>query len=277
MTPARKPDDWDIGTGVRGYVWRSAAPRAALLLQHGYGEYAERFVDHYHRLIPRLTDVGIDVFAIDMRGHGRSSGPRAVTDVNQAVSDHQAARRAIDTGGKPLFLFGHSLGGLVTAVSVARDQTGTAGVILSAPALLIEAPQALRWIAQILGAVAPGFGIAAPQPASRLSRIPEEVIAFESDALIYRGKMPARLGASSIRVAAEGWRCYERWEVPVLVFHGTDDSHTAPRGSQAFVDRIRADDKTIRLLPDGRHELLNDLSREVVLTDLMSWIERRLV
>src|SRR5262245_24737188 len=122
---------WDFGRGLRGYKWPAPEPRASLLLTHGFAEYAERYVAHYHGLVPRLNALGFDVYAFDLRGHGRSPGARGVADIKQAVADHHAARRALSNQGKPLFLFGHSLGGLITAASVAEDQGGVTGVVLS--------------------------------------------------------------------------------------------------------------------------------------------------
>ena len=69
FTPGAPPircRPWDIGTGVTGYVWHAPEPRAVLLLQHGYGEYARRFVGQYNRLIPHLLNMGVSVYAFDM-------------------------------------------------------------------------------------------------------------------------------------------------------------------------------------------------------------------
>jgi alpha-beta hydrolase superfamily lysophospholipase len=97
------------------------------------------YVSGYNRLIPRLVDLGLDVYAFDLPGHGGSPGKRGLVDVRKAVEVHLAARRGLQTNGHPLFLFGHSLGGLITAGSVIVDQCRVDGVILSSPALLIEA------------------------------------------------------------------------------------------------------------------------------------------
>src|SRR5690606_26355767 len=100
---------------------------------------AERYVARYHALVPQLLRIGIDVYAFDLRGHGRSPGERAIIDVREAVHDHLAARRALHAQSLPVFLFGHSLGGLVTAASVARDPSGVRGVVLSSPFLVADA------------------------------------------------------------------------------------------------------------------------------------------
>src|SRR5215475_9555746 len=94
---------WDFGRGLSGYAWRAPGARANVLLTHGFAEYAERYVEHYHRLVPRLNEVGFDVYAFDLRGHGRSQGARGVADLRAAVEDHRAARGVLAAQKKPLF------------------------------------------------------------------------------------------------------------------------------------------------------------------------------
>jgi acylglycerol lipase len=266
---------WDFGRGRAGYLWRAPNARANILLTHGFAEYAERYVNHYNGLIPRLTALGFDVHAWDMSGHGRSAGERGVTDMREAVADHRAARRTLRDDDKPLFLFGHSLGGLVTAVSVAEDASDVTGVVLSAPALLLAAPGHLRTIATLVSAFAPSARLVPPLDADGLSRIPEEVRAYRNDPMVSDTRVPARTGVTAIAVSESGWRRYEGWKTPVLVLHGEQDRATDPRGSKRFFELIAADDKRLELYPDGMHELLNDLERDAVLGVISSWLGER--
>lgn len=267
---------WDFGRGVRGYVWRTPAARANLLLAHGFAEYAERYVKHYHQLIPRLNALGLDVYAFDLRGHGRSPGARGVADMNRAVADHLAARRILSAQPRPLFLLGHSLGGLVTAASVVSDQGGVAGVVLSAPALLIQAPSHLRFVSGLMAILAPSLRVVPPLGVENLSRIPEEVEAYRNDPMISDPRVPAKLGATAISVSEGAWRRYPGWMVPTLVLHGEADRSTDPEGSKRFIASIRSADKRLQLYPEGRHELLNDLDRDAALDLILSWLRERM-
>ncbi len=265
---------WDFGRGLSGYAWCTPNARANVLLTHGFAEYAERYVEHYHQLVPKLNALGFDVYGWDVRGHGRSTGARGVADMHEAVADHRAARRAL--GGKPLFLFGHSLGGLVTAASVAEDASDVAGVVLSAPALLITAPAHLRAIAGLVAAFAPGARLAPPLDADSLSRIPEEVAAYRNDAMVSDPRVPAKTGATAIAVSEQAWARYPQWRTPVLVLHGEQDRATDPEGSKRFAAMIPAADKQLVLYPEGRHELLNDLDRDAAMDVISSWLRERL-
>lgn len=267
---------WNFGRGRAGYVWRSPSPRAKLLLAHGYGEYAERYIEHYHRLIPNLVALGFDVHAFDLEGHGRSDGARGVADMHKAAADHVAARAALTEGGAPVFLFGHSLGGLVTAASVARSPGGVAGVVLSAPAILVEIGWALKAVAGLVSAAAPGARLTPPIAPGSLSRIPGEVAAYTADPMICLLPPSARLGATAIAVSEDGWRRYDTWRAPVLVVHGAKDAATAAKGSERFFGMIRSTDKTLEIFPEGYHELLNDLDRDAARTLILGWLEARL-
>ncbi|MBZ9751450.1 alpha/beta hydrolase [Deinococcus sp. HMF7604] len=270
-------EHWAVpGAPVEGYVWRALAPRANVLLTHGFGEYAGRYVERYHALIPSLVQAGLTVYAYDERGHGRSGGRRAVVDVAQLVEDHLKAREAMRALPQPLYLLGHSMGGLVAAASVARDPRGVAGVILSSPALLVgedEQPW-LKRLAPLLARVAPGLGTTVLATGG-LSRLADEVAAYEADTTMYHGKVPALTAASMLRLSGELWPQYARWQVPTLVFHGSEDRLTDPRGSRRFIEALPASDKTFHEVEGGYHELLNDERREEVRQLVLDWLDVR--
>ncbi|WP_395644838.1 lysophospholipase [Terricaulis sp.] len=267
---------WDFGRGLSGYVWRAAEPRANLLLMHGFAEYAERYVTRYSQLIPKLNALGFDVYAFDAQGHGRSPGARGIADAKQTVADHRAARTRLAAQGKPLFLLGHSMGGLITAASVAADPSDVAGVVLSAPALLVQAPSHLRAIAGFVSVIAPGARLVPPLSMDGLSRIPEEIAAYQADPMVSDPRVPARTGVTIIAVSEQAWAQYPAWRTPVLVLHGGKDTATDPEGSRRFIATIAASDKQFEFFPEGRHELLNDLDRDKALEVILAWLRARL-
>ena len=268
---------WDTGTGVAGYVWHAPEPRAVLLLQHGYGEYARRFVGQYSRLIPRLLNLGVSVYAFDMRGSGHSPGRRGLTDVARAVEDHLAARRILHEQALPVFLFGHSLGGLVTATSVLREQGGVSGVVLSSAALLFEASRGLLAFARAAAFLAPT--VRAPHKAAGIDllyRGAERDELLAGDPLFYRGRVPMLVAATGGNIARDNWNRYPGWKVPVLLLHGTADTWTDPRGSERLFESVASSDKTLHLVEGGYHELLNDAERDETLRVVLTWLGRRL-
>ena len=229
----------------------------------------------YGPLVPALLAVGVSVYAFDLPGHGGSPGRRGLTDVEECVADHLAARRLLAAQPLPVFLMGHSLGGTVTATSVVRDPTRVAGVILSSAALLVSANVLTRLFARIVAMIAPWLPVRFLPPTG-ISRLPEQVLAFLSDPRIHHGGMPARLAASILFSSRDNWSHYRRWNAPTLAFHGTGDIFTEFEGSHRFVETIASADKTLHVVDGGYHELLNDVGGDDTLRIVLSWLERRL-
>jgi alpha-beta hydrolase superfamily lysophospholipase len=175
----------------------------------------------------------------------------------------------------PVFLFGHSLGGLITATSVLEDPAHVAGVILSSPALYVQASAVRIAMARLLARFWPSCPVGQLDP-SGLSRIEAIVQASLLDPLKYHGALKARMAASIVTVSQANWSRYPAWKVPVLALHGTEDRYTAVEGSRRFIATIVATDKTLFLQPGGYHELLNDLGADEVLACLLDWLERHL-
>jgi acylglycerol lipase len=267
---------WETGTELQGYAWEAANARAALLLTHGYSEYAQRYVSSYNALIPRLLALGVTVYAIDLPGHGHSPGPRGAVNPSEASDLHLAIRRTLRAQPLPLFLFGHSLGGLVTVTSVLRDSAAVRGVILTSALLHRRDENAFtRFLAYFVGAVAPRSGVATAD-LSTISAIPEEVERARRDPMIYHGLVRAGVASSSLRLMRSNRKHYPRWQTPVLVLHGSEDKATDADGSRRFHTAIGARDKTLHIVEGGRHELLNDVRRDESLAIILQWIEQRL-
>lgn len=272
-----RPEPWDIGTGVVGYVWHAPEARAAVLLQHGFGEHAQRFTRQYSHLIPHLLEMGVTVYAFEMWGHGHSPGVRGLVHIGQAVEDHLTARRLLRDQPLPLFLLGHSLGGLVTATSVLRDQSGIEGVILSAGALLYEEPKAMHLGSKAGAFLAPTIPVPTQKiEPSSLYRGAETDPLYMDDPLIYRGSPRLQVASTVLETSSDNWRRYREWRVPVLAIHGTDDTVTDPRGSERLIEQVGATDKTLHLVDGGYHELLNDIERETTLRVVLDWLEQRI-
>jgi acylglycerol lipase len=280
ITPGASPihcQPWDIGTGVQGYHWEAPNPRAVLLLQHGYGEYAYRFVTQYNHLIPNLLNKGISVYAFDMWGHGKSPGKRALVDIYQTVDDHLAARRKLQERGLPIFLLGHSLGALVAVSSVMRDQNNIKGVVLTSGALYLEASSALRAFANLTAFFAPTATAPVQTAATELLyHGAEKDKNYTDDPLIYRGKLQMLTAATGGTLSHKSWKLYPAWKVPVLIMHGKLDEWTDPRGSQRFFDMIAAKDKTLHMVESGLHEVLNDTDKDKSLQTILMWLEKHL-
>lgn len=265
---------WQVAPGLQGYAWEIAQPRAIILLQHGYADYALRFVSEYHQLIPKLCAAGYSVYAVDLHGHGFSTGARGVLDVRQAVADHVQARRLLATHGVPVFVIGHSLGGLITAASVGADAENLAGVILMSPALPTQVPGLVRGFLNLLARITPHGAIPLPAaPESGLSRDTEYIARATADPIIYHANVTTLTAATALDVAAALTSVIPHWRVPTLIQHGSADTWADPRGSSAFAAQLTAADCTRISYPDGRHNLLCDDDQVQAYSDIRTWLD----
>ncbi|MEY3972064.1 MAG: hypothetical protein RLY84_457 [Actinomycetota bacterium] len=268
-------NSWDIGADVAGYAWKVENPRAQVLLQHGYGEYAQRYVEQYSQLIPKLNQNRIDVYAIDLPGHGNTKGTRGLVDLNQSVKLHLQARAKLPTH-VPTVLFGHSLGGLITAGSVVRDRANIIAVILSSSAM--QAPSK-RW-ERVLGTISAALAPAGPMPLPRpgveaLTRDETLLQTIKNDPQMYTGKPKNLVAKTVLQISDEVWGKVSDWKVPTLIFHGNKDTSTSHLQSQALHEKISSPDRKLLIYPGGFHELLNDLDHQEVERDVFAWLLAR--
>jgi len=267
-----------IGVGGVRIYWQSWLPdndpRAVVVISHGAGEHSGR----YAHVAERLLLEGYAVYAIEHRGHGRSSGSRALIDRMSAAVEDLDALITIARGRHPslaVFLLGHSMGATISLSYTAAHQDRLSGLILSGPLAALEAaPAPQRMIAALLSAVAPRTGLLAVDPAL-VSRDPAVVTAYVEDPLVHHGKLPARTitelaGAIALFPDAVG-----AIKLPTLIMYGTEDRLCPTRGSVMLGERIGAEDLTVTPYEGLYHEILNEPEQEKVLDEMCSWLGAR--
>jgi alpha-beta hydrolase superfamily lysophospholipase len=216
---------------------------------------------------------------MDLRGHGRSQGaPVWVDAFDDYLDDLDAfvSRVSAREPGKPVFLFGHSMGGAIVTLYTLTRKPALRGLLLSAPAL-----KAGSDISPFLIAVTRFLGRALPRlPVLKLqdrffSRDPEVVRANQQDPLIHKKPGPARTAAGLLGALERIGAQMEALTVPFFVMHGTEDRLTNPEGSKELYARARSTDKTLRLFDGLYHDLLYEPERAQVLAGVTLWIEER--
>ena len=246
--------------------------KAAILLVHGLGEHASR----YTHLIGHLTLLGYSVYAIDHIGHGKSEGTRKHIDRFSDFTDslHTFFERVKQWhGDKPLFLLGHSMGGLISAHYLLTHQQSFAGAILSAPALKIsdDVPWLKVMLGKLFAVITPKMGILPVNP-SKVSRDPEVVTAYMNDPLIHKGMASVRLASELLKAMQRVHAGAKQITLPLLILQGTNDAIVHPEGAQEFYDEVGSVDKTLKLYDGLYHEVFNEPEKEQVLDDLKKWL-----
>jgi acylglycerol lipase len=257
-----------------GQAWLPGfAPRAVIVVSHGLAEHGGR----YAGLATRLLDKGYAVYAIDHRGHGRSSGRRAnIERFDYLVSDLGIfiGRAQREHPGTPVILLGHSMGGAVALACALKHYKVLRALVLSAPALAAgEAVPAYKvWMVKLLSAIAPNTG-ALTLPAHAVSRDPAVVRAYESDPLVFRGSIPARTLAELLLAMQRLQQTAHELRIPVLVQHGTADSLVPLAAVYPIYQHLGvAKSRTLQVYEGLYHEVYNEPERDRVIGDLEAWL-----
>lgn len=267
----------DAIVGERGrqlFVRRWSPPqattegRAPVVLVHGYAEHSGRY-DHVGS---SFAASGAVTWALDLRGHGRSEGPRAnIEHLEWALADLD---RLVDRAGAGAIMFGHSLGGtLAAAYAVTRPGTLRA-LVLSAPAVhLARRPSWQVWPVRALAAVAPAAGVARVLPEG-LSRDPKVVESFVHDPLVWHGRAPARTVIEMWRAGRVALGRAGELTLPLLVVQGDADPIVPPSSTRDLFAAAAGPDKELVVLPGFRHEPHQELGREDVIERVVQWTAR---
>ncbi len=259
------------GTELQLSVW-PAAGRGWVAVVHGYGEHSGR----YEALARWLSARGWSVASCDLRGHGRSPGRRGhVRSFDDYLHDVAAlyAFVAHQAGGQPVFLLGHSLGGLIALRYVQETGAELAGLVLSAPFLELALPTP-RWkliLAPALSQLWPTFSTPSGLRGELASRDPEVAAAYDRDPLVFR-RATARWFAAVLKAQREALAQAPKLGLPLLVLHGEADAVASPHASRQLVAQAGSADKTLHVYGGFRHEVLNELGKERAWEDLASWL-----
>lgn len=250
-------------------------PKAVIVLVHGIGEHGGRY-GHLGEFFARN---GFRFTATDLRGHGRSQGIRGhIDNWAEFASDLEITiRKARDEHPSlPVFLYGHSLGGLICLDHCQSPACLVDGLICSSPAIgKIGVPPALLLFARLLNRVVPRLRMETHLDAQGLSRDPGIAKALAMDGLSHRyGSV--RLSTEVVRRIEAVHRNAERLRLPFLLLLGSADRLVYPERSRVFFGRVPSGRKQLLEYEGAYHELHNDLVKDKVCCDVCEWLNQRI-
>jgi acylglycerol lipase len=255
--------------------WRpSGKPRGVAVVVPGFNSHS----GYYGWVAEQFVARGLAVYAVDLRGRGKSDGERFyVQQFADYVSDAAGlvALAKSREAGLPVFLLGHSAGGVVACTYALEHQAELAGLICESFAFQVPAPDFALAVLKGLSHIAPHAHVL-PLKNEDFSRDPKVVAAMNADPLIAHETQPTQTVAAMVRADERLKKEFPLITLPVLILHGTADKATRPSGSQAFYDAAGSTDKSLKLYEGAFHDLLNDTDKVTVMADITRWVDERL-
>jgi alpha-beta hydrolase superfamily lysophospholipase len=263
--------------GIRLYSrwWKpDRPPRAVLVLVHGLCEHSGR----YGAFAEHFTGRGFAVFSFDLRGHGQSPGRRGhAARLDRMLGDLEEALMHVratypDAG---IVLYGHSLGGLLTAAHLVRDRSfEIRAAVISSPWIRLALPPAplLVRISALLEKILPGLQVDSRIDPRELSRDAAVGEAYRADPLVHR-RISVRLYHEVLRAIKAVWSGAGNIAVPVLIMHGEADRITDANESRRLAE-VLGENATFLAWPDCRHELHHETNSRKVLEAVSEWLEK---
>lgn len=270
------------GNCLQVYEWKPVNGQVlgTAVLVHGIYDHARR----YDALARALNAQGIAVYAHDHRGHGGSGGARQRVDsVAQLAGDVDViVRDAMKRhAGRPVFLYGHSMGGLVATHYAANQgtqpDTRLAGVVISSAALKLppDVNSAKLFVVNTLSKIAPEMGLD-PVDGHAVVRDPAAQQALLDDPLILKDKVPARTVATILGGIGTIRPQFEAVSIPALILHGTGDRVTVVEGSRELSERASTKDKTLVLHEGLFHDLLHEPEGPEIIKEITTFMTKHL-
>jgi len=271
---------WDEQDGttffIQGWEPEDGNPKALVALIHGLGEHTAR----YRHVGKALAEAGYALVGFDLRGHGKSGGPRGhsssldayMQDIRQFFQF--LAQRYPEL---PRFLYGHSLGGLLSLAYAIQYREGLKGVVATGPALRSSLQEQRVKVAMVklLGSFAPGVSVQSGLDAATISRDPQIVAAYKNDPLVHYNTSLG-FGKAALKAIDLCFTRAEELSVPLLIMHGKGDKITYPSGSEDFAALVRqgGGDVTLKLWEGLYHEIHNEPEKEAVFRFMIEWLDR---
>lgn len=249
---------------------------ATIIITHGVAEHSEC----YHHTAEALANQRFQVFAWDLPGHGKSYGQRGYIKSFSEFSERldfvlQEIKKLV-MDDNPIYLFGHSLGGLVTLKFILdHPNAPVKALLLSSPALgvAVEIPKYKDSAARILNVLAPKITIPHELNFEDLSRDRTIIGTYPKDPLRHK-KYSAPLYLGILSTMEEVHSRAHHIEIPVYIQAAGVDKIVNTVSTQEFFKRLGSSKKTLKIYENSYHEIFNDLNRQEVVDDLVSYLRQ---
>jgi acylglycerol lipase len=249
--------------------------KGRLLILHGLHDHCGR----YAHLADYFNERGFATVRYDMRGYGNSGGVRGYIDqFDDFTKDLDTVVGHFMKGSDiPNYLFAHSMGSLIGSLHILKYGNPYDGVIYSGGLFKVneDLSPLLQKMSGVMSRILPKLQTI-KLDANGLSRDPDIALRIAGDKLHYMGGVRARTGSEILKATAKLQAELEKLDFPMLILHGGADPLTKHEASELLYSKSKSEDKTLKIYPGAYHELINEINKEEVLSDIYGWIIERL-
>ncbi|KRE91137.1 hypothetical protein ASG89_34410 [Paenibacillus sp. Soil766] len=265
------------GVGGAELFYRRATPleapaKGVIIAVHGHGDHSGGLVN----MCEALVQGGYLVYSADSRGHGHSPGIRGfIRSWDEYLGDLHRFRELVvsENPQLPLFIIGHSMGGVISADYVLKHASGVSGLILIAPAISYEMTTFEKWLIRLLGKLRPQLTIQKSGSVEGLTQDPDMMAKLQSDPLRHSTVTPG-LGLGLSQAIPRLMKQAHSFQLPLLLQFGREDKTTPPEKLEQFLQAVGSQDKKSYAYSTMRHRPFDDLGRDHFLSDLIGWLEQ---
>jgi alpha-beta hydrolase superfamily lysophospholipase len=281
--PIQRSFNDDHGVEIVFYEWPVANPKAVIQIAHGLGEHARR----YDLMAETLNKAGFSVYADDHRGHGQTGvkqlenkqikrlgnlGPGGMAATYKQVADFSKLIKE-ENPNRPLVLLGHSWGSFIAQKIINKYSDMYDAVILSGSALTMPGYLATGDFNKVWKKLPGSTGY------EWLSRDVKIQNKFVEDPLTFLALAMQVFGVkNSLELFGPPAKTV-RSDLPILVQVGEADPIGGEYSNKALVEAYRKnagiDDIELFVYHECRHEIYNELNKEAIIEDLVTWVNQR--
>lgn len=270
------------GLELSWQAWLPPAPRGVIAVIHGLAEHGGR----YRETAEALSAAGWAVYAVDLRAHGLSPNPPKAgrVHVNRFDDYFQDVDALTELTRKnhpnlPVFLLGHSMGGLICIRYALERPAGLAGAIISSPALGVhpefKPPLILRLLVRLLSRLAPRLRVPSDLDTNAISRDPDVIKAYIEDPLVSQ-KVSARWYSEMLKAMTRAHEGAGKLALPMLLMQSGADRLVDPDAPRRWQENAPAHRVELVVWDGLYHEMLNEPEKQQVRARILDWLETRL-
>ncbi len=255
-------------------IYKSQATKGVIIAVHDYGEH----VGIYQSVFERLAGQHYTVYAMDLRGHGKSPGDRAFIGAFDDFLDDldlllaRARDRESEQAGN-IFLLGQGLGALIAARFAFMRQPRLQGLVLCGPLLDLPLSRMERTLLQISGPFFSGKDFA---PAAKSSWLEPKLLGpLKDDALAFRGSLKLSTVREIVSACAELRSLHAKLNYGLLTLVGRQASARQLQLTEELQEAVLAADKTLLSYEGMDQNMLLHAERDQVVGDILDWFDRQ--